>query len=150
MSKADKQNLKKMVQGADDKKKVNPLDLSSDQDLSIALMNLIAIEDTVGSDNDFGAEIRDLRADLMARIIKPCDARWTMALDLLGRATRAMNDGFRVLSDGKTVDVYGLFDSAYEMYAMFWGLNMGLVSEQDIINGGCEFAVDSNGRKMIK
>ena len=40
-----KMSLEEMVQKVDESKKVNPLDLSSDQDLSIALMNLVSLEE---------------------------------------------------------------------------------------------------------
>ena len=38
-------NVKEFVERIDATKKVNPKDLSSDQDLSIAIMNLISIEE---------------------------------------------------------------------------------------------------------
>lgn len=127
----NKQNLRQMIQYADDKKKVNPLDLSSDQDLSIALMNLLAIEDIVGNNSEFGAEIQDMRTELMSRIVPPCDVRWPMAVDLLAGATRLMNDGFREMSRKNKQQAYDLFDRSYELYAMFWGLNMGLIAPDD-------------------
>jgi hypothetical protein len=37
-------NLNEFVEKYDNMKKINPLDLSSDQDLSIAIMNLISID----------------------------------------------------------------------------------------------------------
>ncbi len=37
-------NVKEFVERIDASKKVNPKDLSSDQDLTIAIMNLISIE----------------------------------------------------------------------------------------------------------
>ena len=40
-----KMTLEEMIAKVDASKKVNPLDLSSDQDLSIALMNLISLEE---------------------------------------------------------------------------------------------------------
>ena len=43
--KEKKMSLEEMVRKIDDSKKVNPLDLSSDQDLSIALMNLVSLEE---------------------------------------------------------------------------------------------------------
>ena len=43
MKKAE--NVKEFVERIDASKKVNPKDLSSDQDLSIAIMNLISIEE---------------------------------------------------------------------------------------------------------
>lgn len=43
MKKAE--NVKEFVEQYDAMKKVNPKDLSSDQDLTIAIMNLISIEE---------------------------------------------------------------------------------------------------------
>ena len=43
--KTKKLTLEELVKKADNAKKANPLDLSSDQDLSIALMNLISLEE---------------------------------------------------------------------------------------------------------
>ena len=39
------ENVKEFVERIDSSKKVNPKDLSSDQDLTIAIMNLISIEE---------------------------------------------------------------------------------------------------------
>ena len=39
------QNVKEFVERIDNMKKKNPKDLSSDQDLTIAIMNLISIEE---------------------------------------------------------------------------------------------------------
>ena len=38
-------NVKEFVERIDNSKKVNPKDLSSDQDLTIGIMNLISIEE---------------------------------------------------------------------------------------------------------
>ena len=43
MKKAE--NLNEFVERVDSMKKLNPKDLSSDQDLTIAIMNLISIEE---------------------------------------------------------------------------------------------------------
>ena len=43
--KSSKMTMQEMIEKVDASKKVNPLDLSSDQDLSIALMNLISLEE---------------------------------------------------------------------------------------------------------
>ena len=46
MKKTDKKlTMQEMIEKVDAAKKANPLDLSSDQDLSIALMNLISLEE---------------------------------------------------------------------------------------------------------
>ena len=72
-------SLKAFVEKIDNMKKVNPKDLSSDQDLSIAIMNLISIEEHLifsgaktgkTSFYDLIEEIRDMRKTLMQKMIK--------------------------------------------------------------------------------
>ena len=46
MKKTNKKlSMEEMIEKLDAAKKANPLDLSSDQDLSIALMNLVSLEE---------------------------------------------------------------------------------------------------------
>ena len=116
-----KSSLQDLVINADNVKKVNPLDLSSDQDLTIALMNLLVIED------DF-EHVRDIRQKLMSRIVRRDDDVWGTSERLLGMAMRLVDDGNRTF--GK--DAYALYNRAYEFYSLFWGVNMGLVGIKDI------------------
>lgn len=71
-------NVKEFVERIDSTKKVNPKDLSSDQDLTIAIMNLISIEEHLvfsgaktgkNSFYDLIEEIRETRKNLMQKII---------------------------------------------------------------------------------
>jgi hypothetical protein len=112
--------IKQVVQ-ADDVKKVNKLDLSSDQDLTIALMNLLAIEDEF-------EYVRDIRIELMSRIVAPDTDAWGMSERLLGMAMQLIDDGNKDTGDS----AYKLYNRAYELYSMFWGINMGLVKIDDI------------------
>ena len=66
--------LKHMVEAADKTKKVNVLDLSSDQDLTIGLMNLLFIEDYMsGSNSDLLRMVSEIRQKLMSKIVKKSD-----------------------------------------------------------------------------
>ena len=82
-TRASKMTLEEMVAKVDASKKVNPLDLSSDQDLSIALMNLISLEEHFffsGAKTqktgfyDLINTVRDMRKELMSRIVKKSTA----------------------------------------------------------------------------
>ena len=112
-----------MVISADSAKKVNPRDLSSDQDLTIGLMNLIAIEDLV-PESSIAEMVADIRKQLMMRVVKKAEYL-AESQRMLGKAMALMSDGMRALPD-KT-KAYKYFDAAYVMYSMFWGLNMGFV-----------------------
>lgn len=129
-----KNKLKHMVINADNAKKVNPLDLFADQDLTIAIMNLIKLEKLLGKIGktdgyDMGGAISDMRHHLMGRVVSDKDSElWDMSLYLLGSATDLMERGFKESGAG----AYDLFDKAYEVYSLFWGVNMGLVTVSDV------------------
>ncbi len=140
MAKEQKMTLDEMVQKVDASKKVNPLDLSSDQDLSIALMNLISLEEHFffsGAKTqktgfyDLINTVRDMRKELMGRIVQKSTAEngevWCISKHLLAASMRLMEVGTKALGAGKTEDAYNLFNKAYELYSLFWGINMNLV-----------------------
>lgn len=131
--------LIKKVAVADNAKKANKLDLSSDQDLTIALMNLISIERYIENDaeHDFSqlkSMVNDLRVALMGKIVKKSDKNFDVLCDLLGRSAVMMNDGFVALENQNDVRAYELFDAAFGAYSMFWGVCMGLADATDVEN----------------
>ena len=72
-------SVKEFVEKIDSSKKVNPKDLSSDQDLSIAIMNLISIEEHLvfsgaktgkNSIYDLIRDVREMRKNLMQKILQ--------------------------------------------------------------------------------
>lgn len=140
MKKENKMTLDEMIKKVDDSKKVNPLDLSSDQDLSIALMNLISLEEHFffsGAKTqktgfyDLINTVRDMRKELMARIVKKSSAEngevWCISKHLLAASMRLIEVGTKALSAGNTQDAYNLFNKAYDLYSLFWGINMDLI-----------------------
>ncbi len=135
-----KMSMEEMIEKVDASKKVNPLDLSSDQDLSIALMNLISLEEHFffsGAKTqktgfyDLINTVRDMRKELMERIVKKSTAEngevWCISKHLLAASMRVMEVGTKALSAGNTKDAYDLFNKSYELYSLFWGLNMDLI-----------------------
>ena len=138
MAKINKKSLKSRVEAADLDKKVNPLDLSADQDLSIALMNLLILE---RQSSAFGCpalydSVYAMRRNLMTSILKD-KAINDVAARLLLVAMLDMDAGVRLLQDGDNAGAYKLFDSSYESYSMFWGINMGMVDKkvaEEILN----------------
>ncbi len=138
--KTEKMSLEEMVAKVDASKKVNPLDLSSDQDLSIALMNLISLEEHFffsGAKTqktgfyDLINTVREMRKELMARIVKKSTSEngevWCISKHLLAASMRVMEVGTKALGAGNTKDAYDLFNKSYELYSLFWGINMDLI-----------------------
>ena len=135
-------SLHEMIEKVDQLKKDNILDLSSDQDLSIAIMNLVSIEEhffftgaKTGNPKyyDLLAEVREMRKDLLKKIIKDYEGEvWCISKHLLGASYRLMEVGTKAQAKGNKEEAEDLFKKAYELYSMFWGLNMKLIDLGDI------------------
>ena len=136
MKKAE--SVKEFVERVDAAKKKNPKDLSSDQDLTIAIMNLISIEEHLifsGAKTgktgfyDMVQEVRELRKNLMLKIIPSYEGEvWCISKHLLAAAMRLMEVGTKQQSMNHKEEAYQLFTQAYDLYCLFWGLNMNLVN----------------------
>ena len=135
-----KLSMDEMIKKLDAAKKANPLDLSSDQDLSIALMNLVSLEEhfffsgaKTGKTGfyDLINTVRNMRKELMERIVKksgPDDGEvWCISKHLLAASMRLYEVGTKALGAGKKEDAYEMFARAYDLYSLFWGLNMHLI-----------------------
>lgn len=135
-------DVKEFVERVDQAKKVNPKDLSSDQDLTIAIMNLISIEEHLvfsgaktgkTSFYDLIENVRDLRKNLMQRIIPEYEGEvWCISKHLLASSMRLMEVGTKQQSMGNKDLAYSLFNQAYDLYCLFWGLNMKMLDVSDV------------------
>ncbi len=122
--------------------KGHKLDLSSDEDLSIAIMNLISMEEhfffnynKTGNEKylDLLNEIREIRKSALKRIIKDYEGEnWCISKHLLASSMRFMEVGTKALTKGDKDDAADLFQKSYQLYSLFWGLNLGLVTDKDI------------------
>lgn len=142
---AKKLSMEEMIKKLDAAKKVNPLDLSSDQDLSIALMNLVSLEEhfffsgaKTGKTGfyDLINTVRNMRKELMERIVKksgPEDGEvWCISKHLLAASMRLYEVGTKALGAGNKKDAYEMFSRAYDLYSLFWGLNMHLIDLEGV------------------
>lgn len=135
-------NVKEFVEKIDATKKVNPKDLSSDQDLTIAIMNLISIEEHLvfsGAKTgktqfyDLIQEVRELRKNLMQKVIPAYEGEvWCISKHLLASSMRLIEVGTKQQSLGKPEEAYKLFNQAYDLYCLFWGLNMNMLDTTDV------------------
>ena len=135
-------NVKEFVDRIDASKKVNPKDLSSDQDLTIAIMNLISIEEHLvfsgaktgkNSFYDLIEEVREKRKNLMQKIIPSYEGEvWCISKHLLASSMRLMEVGTKQQSLGNKEVAYDLFNQAYDLYCLFWGLNMNMLNISDV------------------
>ena len=135
-------DVQEFVERIDATKKVNPKDLSSDQDLTIAIMNLISIEEHLvfsgaktgkNSFYDLIEEVRELRKTLMQKVIPQYEGEvWCISKHLLASDMRLMEVGTKQQSLGHRDDADKLFNHAYELYCLFWGLNMNMLDTADV------------------
>lgn len=113
------------------------LDLSSDEDLSIAVMNLISIEEHFfftgaktgkGEYFDLLNQAREMRKELLKKIIKEYEGEvWCISKHLLAATMRLMEVGTKYLGQGNKKEAEDLFGKAYNLYSLFWGINLKLV-----------------------
>lgn len=138
----DIKKINEFIEKVDSMKKENKLDLSADQDLSIAIMNLVSIEEhfffTGAKLNkseyyDLIKDVREMRKELLKKIIKEYEGEvWCISKHLLAASMRLMEVGTKQLGVGKKEEAYDLFSKAYNLYSLFWGLNMKLIKTEDI------------------
>ncbi|MCL5410713.1 MAG: hypothetical protein M1324_02550 [Patescibacteria group bacterium] len=142
MSEKNFKNYKDLITKVDDAKKKNPLDLSADQDLSIAIMNLISIEEhffftqqKTGKSEylDLLKEVREMRKDLLKKIIKDSEGEvWCISKHLLAASMRLEEVGTKMLGQDKKKEAEDLFKKAFDLYSLFWGVNMNIVDTKNI------------------
>jgi hypothetical protein len=118
------------------------LDLSSDEDLSIAIMNLVSIEEHLfftyskTKDSkylDLLGEIREMRKNALKRIIKDYKGEiWCVSKHLLAASMRFMEVGTKFLTKGDKKNAQDMFEKSYQLYSLFWGLNLGIVQVNDV------------------
>src|SRR3989344_5910136 len=112
-------NYQELVNKIDSLKKQDKMDLSSDQDLSIAIMNLISIEEhffftgiKTGKANYFDLlnQVRALRKELLKKIIKDYEGEvWCISKHLLAASMRLMEVGNKALGQGNNKDAEEMF-----------------------------------------
>lgn len=135
-------NLNEFIEKVDQMKKQEKMDLSSDQDLSIAVMNLISIEEHFFFTGakldkpeyyDLIRDVREMRKELLKKIITEYEGEvWCISKHLLAASMRLMEVGTKQLGLDKKEEAYELFDKAYNLYSLFWGLNMKLINVGDV------------------
>jgi hypothetical protein len=128
------ENIRSFVENVDNLKKQNPADLSSDQDLSIGIMNLISIEEHLffsgvktGSKKFFEMiePIREIRKEMLKKIITEYEGEvWCISKHLLSSSMRLMEVGTKQQSLGNTEEAYNMFEKSYDLYCLFWALNI--------------------------
>ncbi len=133
------QDLLKKVEKATAEKKI---DLSSGEDLSLGIMNLISIEEHLfytaeKTKNqkylDLLNEVRLMRTELMRKIIKDYEGEvWCISKHLLSASMRLMEVGTKELKKGNKNEANEMFEKSFKLYSLFWGINLKAIDLKDI------------------
>lgn len=141
-------NYKNLLDKVDDITKQKGLDLSSGEDLSIGIMNLISIEEhlffTYNKTKDIKFidlldEVRRMRTELLKDIIKDYKGEvWCISKHLLAASMRIMEVGTKELKKAAGAEpaeavrqkkkAASLFEKSYQLYSLFWGLKLNVMN----------------------
>ncbi len=113
------------------------VDLSTAEDLSVAVMNLISLEEHFfftgvktkdGKYFDTIQEIRKLRKQFLAELMPKNEGEtWCISKHLLAATMRLIEVGNKLQSEGKKDEARKTFEGAYKVYSIFWALKLGLI-----------------------
>jgi hypothetical protein len=122
--------------------KEKKLDLSSGEDLSIGVMNLIGAEEHLfytyeKTKNhkyiELLNEVRTMRTSLMKDLITDYEGEaWCIGKHLLSASMRVMEVGTKELKKNNEDKAKDLFDKSFKLYSLFWGLVLKTVKGKDI------------------
>ena len=71
---------------------------------------------------------REMRKELMKKIVKENEGEvWCTSKHLLSASMRLMEVGTKSLTKGDKKEANDYFKKSFDLYNLFWGLNLGLV-----------------------
>lgn len=131
-----------LLKKVDEIKKTDGVDLSSHEDLSIAIMNLISIEEHLFFTAEKTQkpqylellnEVRTMRAELLKKIIKDYEGEvWCISKHLLAASMRLMEVGTKEEKKGNRKEAWYMFEKAFRLYSIFWAVNLKVVDIGDV------------------
>src|SRR3989338_6541035 len=118
------------------------VDLSTSEDLSLAVMNLISLEEhffftgvKTKKDEyfDTSCEIRSIRKELLAELMPNHEGEtWCISKHLLSATMRLIEVGNKLHSENKKEEAKNMFEKAYKVYAIFWALKLKLLDGRSV------------------
>ncbi|MEK7673824.1 MAG: hypothetical protein AAB371_01335 [Patescibacteria group bacterium] len=133
---------KEFIEKVKESVKNSGVDLSSGEDLSIGIMNLISLEEHLFFTFQktqkkeylkFLNDVREMRKELLKKIVKDPEGEvWCISKHLLAGAMRLMEVGTKYLNDGKDEEANSMFEKSYALYSMFWAINFNVIKNDDI------------------
>ena len=138
----NKPTMEELIEKVNKLKATGELDLSIEEDLSIAIMNLISLEEhfyftaeKTKNDGYFDLmnQVTEIRKQLLAKMIDTHEGEtWCITKHLLAATMRMMEVGTKLQSSGKKEEARDMFKKAYEIYSLFWALRLKLINVSDV------------------
>jgi len=148
------QKFEELVKKIEEAKKSGSFDLSTEEDLAVAIMNLISLEEHFFFTNartnkpeylDLLNETREMRKELLAKLIDKHEGEtWCISKHLLAASMRLIEVGTKLQSDAKKAEprserssatgdeAQKIFNYSYKLFSLFWGLRLKLINVSDI------------------
>jgi hypothetical protein len=147
MTENENQDYKKLLEKVDRVVNEKKLDINIREDLCIGIMNLIGIEEHLfftaektGKQDIYYPilnEVRKMRVELLKKIIKDFEGEiWCTSKHLLSASMRMTEVGTKLLKDGNEKEAKEYFKRGYDLYNLFWALNMNMVDAKTIKSKG--------------
>ena len=141
MENITQKKFEELVKKIEELKKSGSFDLSTEEDLSVAIMNLISLEEHFFFTNartskpeylDLLNETREMRKELLAKLIDKHEGEtWCISKHLLAASMRLIEVGTKLQSDGNKEEAKKVFNYSYKLYSLFWGLRLKLINVPD-------------------
>jgi len=134
--------IEKFLTKIESLKEKNGADLSTAEDLSMAVMNLVSLEEhffftgvKTKKDEyfDTSQEIREVRKELLKKLMPNNEGEtWCISKHLLATTMRLIEVGTKLQSENKKDEAKNMFERAYKVYSIFWALKLKLISGNKI------------------
>lgn len=135
-------NYEEVLKKIDEMKKGKSFDLSTEEDLAIAVMNLVSLEEHfffTGAKTDkpeyfdLLIEVRSVRTKLLGKMIEKTEGEsWCASKHLLATSMRLFEVGTKLQADNKRDEAKEMFTQAYKMFNMFFALRLKIVSLPEV------------------
>ena len=131
-----KKDFSKLLEKIEDSKKRGGYDLSTDEDLSLAVANLISLEEhffftaeKTGKYLEMLNQTRELRKELLGKLVGNHEGEtWCISKHLLAATIRLVEVGTKLQTAKNQKEAEEMFDRAYKVYSLFWALKLKLLA----------------------
>ena len=136
-------NFSEFLEKIEKLKQAGGVDLSTTEDLSLAVMNLVSLEEHLfftGAKTskkeyyDLSNQVRKMRKKLMQKLLPQTEGEaWCATKHLLATTMRLIEVAQKLRSEGKREESDERFADAYQVYAIFWALQLKLVKVKAVV-----------------